>query len=109
MAADAMRRDPTPEEEVIWQLVKDKGWGFELQVPVWSTRYNKGWILDLYSPLKQTNIEIDGPQHRKSADQRRDRKLQADLGVATIRFTNREVNRKLPKVIEMLEKLFAES
>lgn len=105
MAADAMRREMTPEEETIWGLLRNHGWQAQAQVPMELPKYNKAVILDFYHPGLRVALEIDGPQHRKTRDSRRDRKLMASMGIPTLRFSNRQVRTKFEWVRETLWKL----
>lgn len=98
-----MRREMTEEEDSLWPFLKDRG--FSAQVPLFMTRYNKGIVADFYHLRLKLRIEVDGPQHKRSADQREDRKLLADLGLTTLRFTNKQVRSRLPWVLETLSEL----
>lgn len=104
-AAAAMRRNMTPEEEIIWPWLRDRG--VEAQTPLFSPRYNLGVVTDFYHREKRLRIEIDGPQHRKkaTAEAREDRKLKTDLEVMTLRFTNQQVREELEWIKTTLSKL----
>lgn len=102
-AAQVMRYNMTSEEETIFQWLKDRG--FEAQVPLFSPRYRLGIVADFYNRKRNIRIEIDGPQHQTTPDQRQDRKLKTDLGVTTLRFTNQQIREELPLVLETLTKL----
>ena len=93
----------TEEEEILWPFLKDRD--FQAQVPLFMTRYNKGIIADFYHSGLKLRIEVDGPQHKKTADTREDRKLLTDLGLTTVRFTNKQIQKRLAWVRETLSKL----
>lgn len=63
--AKEMRRSPTPGEERLWELLRNKGfWGvkFRRQEPLY------GWIADFYCPRRELVIEVDGASHTRKAD-----------------------------------------
>lgn len=62
---------------------------------VWQAEMPLGiWRLDLFCEHAMLNVEVDGPEHRRSEQQSRDRQRDEELrrlGVATLRVTNDEV------------------
>lgn len=117
-SADRMRLSPTPMEAVLLAVLGPQG--FEAQYPVQGATKNEGawaYVLDLYHPGAKLCIEIDGRQHYKKhgkhdvrlrgRDRRRDTRL-AQLGILTVRVTNRDVRDGLHQVTEHIERLLAE-
>lgn len=94
-----MRNNQTPEEIVIWELLRKKRflkYKFLRQHPVFY-RIDKGWvdfyIADFYCKKLKMVIEVDGKIHDMSQDydRERDAKLNAK-GLQVIRIKNEEVN-----------------
>ncbi len=59
-AAQEMRREMTPAEEVLWEALRKKqflGLRFRRQHPVGL------FILDFYCPALKLVVEVDGPNH----------------------------------------------
>lgn len=88
--ARKFRLNPSPPEAILWQHLRNKQLGVRVkrQEPMF------GWIADFWCPSYNLVIEVDGKFHerQKEADALRDRVLLGH-GVATIRFTAREVFR----------------
>jgi len=83
-----MRRDQTEAELAMGSILRDLGLRFEEQYVVEGSRNE---ILDFYianSPVSGTAIEVDGPEHKKGPDRRRDTKLWMEHSIRTIRFKN---------------------
>ncbi len=86
--ARKFRNNPSPPEAILWQHLRDKQLGarFKRQEPMF------GWIADFWCPARRLVVEVDGKFHeqQKEADALRDGVLLGH-GVATVRFTAREV------------------
>jgi len=90
------RRNPTEAENKIWKevLMKRKlGYKFLRQKPI------NRFILDFYCSELNLAIEIDGGSHLKKSgyDTARDMFLR-QIGIRTIRFSNKEVIDNIEKV-----------
>jgi len=101
--AQQLRQDMTPAERKLWaQLCANRlgGWHFRRQQII------SGFIVDFYCHRAALVVEVDGPIHQQqqAADAERDTVLRAH-GLRVLRFTNEEVLRQLPAV---LEKILAE-
>ncbi len=97
----AREHELTPEEATVWSIAEEMGW--KKQVPL--ELEGRGIILDFYHPKLKLALEIDGKHHKKTVDARRDRRLMKIHGIATIRWTNKEVNDDLPSIQAFLLKL----
>ncbi|WP_017966739.1 endonuclease domain-containing protein [Rhizobium leguminosarum] len=90
--AEAMRKDSTPSENTLWQVIRDRkleGFKFRRQVPL--GRY----ILDFVCFEAKIIIEVDGSQHAENAaDIVRDDHFKAE-GFRILRFWNDEVENSL--------------
>ena len=103
------RAKPTKAEKIIWDevLSRDKtGYRFLRQKPI------SRFIVDFYCSKLSLAIEIDGESHikKKSRDENRDKFLK-QIGITTIRFTNKEilgniglVKKKINDLIPLLSK-----
>ena len=66
--AREMRREPTPAEETIWRLVRNRrlaGFKFRRQHPLGP------YILDSYCPRARVLVELDGDSHATPRVRRR--------------------------------------
>lgn len=101
--ARKLRRNSTPEERLVWSLVRDRHLGckFRRQVPF------EGYVLDFVCFERRLVIEIDGSQHADNADDiRRDAFLDAH-GYRVVRFWNPEVRHNLDGVRLVIEEALA--
>ena len=99
-AARAMRREPTEAEQVLWGALQKKqvaGLKFRRQHPVGR------FVLDFYCPSIKLVVEVDGGIHdsQLERDAARTRALEA-YGHQVLRFTNDEVMRNLPSVLQRI-------
>jgi len=99
--AQKLRKNMTPAEIILWEMIKDKkisGYKFRNQHPV--DRY----ILDFYCHEKKVAIEVDGMihSHKKDYDDYRDDFLK-NLGIVILRFTNDEVLNEIDTVLEKIK------
>ena len=86
--ARAMRKEPTPAEDVIWDVLRRKALGglkFRRQHAI------EGYVVDFYCHEKRLCIELDGAPHLtpagKERDDYRDSQLRAK-GLTVLRFEN---------------------
>jgi len=92
-----MRRQPTPEEEMLWQHLRRNALGglhFRRQQVI------DGFIADFYCHTSGLVVEIDGRSHegRSSYDSERDAILES-RGLTVVRFSNDEVRADLRSVL----------
>ncbi len=87
-AARQMRREPTPAEQIVWEMVRDRkidGKKFRRQHPI--DRY----IADFYCAEAALVIEIDGAIHAEpNHDALRQQIIEAH-GLRVLRFPNADV------------------
>jgi very-short-patch-repair endonuclease len=97
--ARCMRHAGTPSECALWACLRARKLGvtFRRQALVY------GYILDFLASEIRLAVEVDGPWHarRPLADARRDRLLER-AGYRVLRFTDEEVLRELPSVVERI-------
>lgn len=97
--ARAMRKNPTQEENFLWQLLRRKdldGHKFLRQHPLFYYTYNEKqnfYIADFYCHKKKLVVEMDGGIHKLKTeeDKIRDEVLR-EKGIRTLRITNDEFN-----------------
>ncbi|MEA2603633.1 MAG: type restriction enzyme protein [Acidobacteriota bacterium] len=96
-AAREMRKQPTPAEEALWSLLRDRRMirlKFRRQVPIGP------FIVDFYGSREKLVVELDGPVHEEplqaAHDQNRDFYLRS-LGLRVLRFTNDPPARAKPR------------
>jgi len=86
--AKQMRRQPTPAEHRLWQILRAKrlaGYKFKRQLPI------DGYIADFACPARRLIIEADGGQHSdKAYDEQRDAYLSGQ-GFRVLRFWNNDL------------------
>ena len=94
--AHAMRQSRTASEQRLWQLaLRKRGLGVEFRRQVVIANF----IVDFLAPEFKLVVEVDGRAchaRRRSADERRDRKL-ARLGYRVLRLDAGLVERNLPR------------
>lgn len=91
-----LRRNITPEEEILWHKLWHNNLGFKFR-----RQHSIGnFIADFFSPEKRLVIEIDGAQHLDNAeyDQERTNYFES-LGIKVIRFWNNEIKNNLNGVM----------
>src|SRR4051812_45257193 len=101
-SARRMRREPTPAEEAMWALLRDRrlgGFKFRRQHRV------RGYLVDLSCFASRLVIELDGPIHdtQEEADREREAVIES-LGYRVIRFSNDQVLNHPARVVEKLLK-----
>ena len=98
--ARAMRHDPAPAEQKLWQCLRDRqlgGFKFRRQHPL------GGYIADFYCAETLLVVELDRDSHgdRAAYDDRRTRRLQRD-GRNVIRFVNDDVFWHIDAVLHVI-------
>ena len=105
--ARQMRRHPTPEEDKLWQQLRNRGllgFKFRRQHPV------DRFIVDFYSSKARLVVEVEGPIHQYTQDEDAVRReFLESLGLRVLRFTNDQVNNALDSVIEEIAAAFSEA
>jgi very-short-patch-repair endonuclease len=98
--ARELRQEATPAEQVLWYAVRAgrlDGLKFRRQHPVGR------FVMDFYCAAHRLCIEVDGAVHEQQRDRdaARDEALLAH-GIRTLRFTNDQVARDLPRVVDAI-------
>ena len=100
--ARAMRKEPTPAEDVLWQRLRRKqvgGFRFRRQAPI------DRFIVDFYCAEARLVIEVDGSIHDEpeQADYDADRQVYLESkGIRVLRFSNGDVIQQTDAVIERI-------
>ncbi len=88
-SARAMRKNPTPAEEKMWEeILKHRPWWYKFtrQKPLWS------FIVDFYCAKLWLAIEIDGEIHKKNKEYDKERTYSLlSQWISVIRYWNSEV------------------
>jgi very-short-patch-repair endonuclease len=93
--ARAMRAEPTPLEDKLWQALRGSrlnGLKFSRQIVL------EGFICDFVCRNLRLVIEVDGDTHERAKDADRDYML-GRAGYRVLRFTNADVGRNLDGVL----------
>lgn len=95
-----MRREPTPQEEKLWEKLRAKrldGWKFRHQSPLGP------FVPDFCCPAAKLIVELDGSQHgeREAYDEARTRFLERE-GYRVLRFWNVDVDQNLEGVLTLI-------
>ena len=96
-----LRREMTPHERKLWYLFLRK-----YPMKIYKQRIIGRFIVDFYCASAKLVIEIDGSQHYESQgmayDTERSVFLSA-LGLAVLRFSNRDIDRNFRGVCEQID------
>ena len=99
--ARRLRREMTPYERKLWYLFLRK-----YPVKIYKQRIIDKFIVDFYCSSAKLVIEVDGSQHYEpqgiAHDMERSAFLSA-LGLAVLRFSNREIDRDFRSVCEQID------
>jgi very-short-patch-repair endonuclease len=95
-----MRHEPTSEGNNLWQRLRNRrvcGYKFRRQHPL------EWFIVDFCCPEAGLVVEVDGRIHEYTPEQDtvRQEYLQS-LGTIVLRFSNEQINRNLPMVLEAI-------
>jgi very-short-patch-repair endonuclease len=103
--AQLLRANPSWPEQILWNAIRSGQLGFPFRRQVVVDRF----IVDLVAPQAKLIVEVDGVQHqlRRSADQRRDRKL-ARLGYRVLRLEAELVLKQLPLALKRVREVLQE-
>lgn len=102
--AKAMRKNPTKHEAILGRVLLSGATG----VTFVAQRVLHGYIADFYAPSARLLVEVDGTSHTspqgRLKDALRDHTMTSH-GCRTLRFSNAEVERALPTVLEAITKV----
>jgi very-short-patch-repair endonuclease len=100
-----MRRKPTPAEELLWKVLRDRnihGLKFRRQHPILF------YIADFYCHELRLVVEVDGAIHGTPSQIKKDRERTVNLeanGIRVVRFTNEQVLERMGEVVAVLKKM----
>jgi very-short-patch-repair endonuclease len=98
--ARMLRKCMTKQEIILWNRLRGRqvlGIKFLRQKPFGN------YILDFYAPQIKIAIELDGSQHYEEANSNYDYQRDSSLarnGIATLRYSNNDINFNLESVLE---------
>lgn len=105
--AKEKRDNPTPEEDVLWHLLKGNQSGFHIR----RQHIIGPYIVDFACLGKMATIEVDGGYHNKTHIQLYDKERTDYLkqrGFTELRFTNEEVRKDAAAVVEKIKQRLTE-
>jgi tryptophan synthase alpha chain len=105
--ADVLRKNPTFEEGILWEILKAKKLGvkFRRQHPIWN------YIADFYCHELKFVIEVDGSIHDLKEVKENDiyrQEIIESFGIRVIRFTNRQIRQNIIEVEAQIKKYMEE-
>lgn len=105
--AEALRKNPTHEEKILWEILKGKKLGekFRRQHPIWN------YIADFYCHELKLVVEVDGRIHNVVEVEENDiarQNIIESFGIRVIRFTNKQVRQDLFEVEAQIKKIMEE-
>lgn len=95
------RKNPTPEEDLLWQRLRAHQTGHHIRRQHIIGRY----IVDFVSLNRKVTIEVDGGYHQTEEQKQYDAERTAflrELGFEELRFTNEEIRNNLDAVVETI-------
>jgi len=98
-----LRQKSTKTEIILWGILRNRQLGAKFR-----RQYSIGYyITDFCCPTKKVVIELDGEYHNEKEqiyyDNERQKTIE-ELGFKVLRFTNKEIEKELDKVIEKIKK-----
>lgn len=103
-----MRKNPTPQEDAMWQQLRGKALGDKFR-----RQHIIGYyIADFVCLSRKIIVEIDGLHHYFGEQLEHDRirtTILQDLGYKIIRITNQEVDHEMDRVLEELQRIVDET
>ena len=103
--ARQLRKNSTLAEVLLWQKIKQKGYGvqFHRQVPLLE------YIVDFYCHELMLVIEVDGDSHdfKDENDAKRQQDLEAQ-GITFLRFSDTDVKKNMFSVLGVVEETVAD-
>ena len=100
--ARTLRKDMTESECVLWARLRGKQ---ILRVQFYRQKPIGNYIVDFFAPKTKLVIEVDGSQHMKKNNSKRDKDRDtylAGLGIKVLRFNSREVLKYTDGVVEVI-------
>ena len=98
----SLRRNMTDAEMLLWSKLRGKQLkGFQF----YRQKIIDNYIADFYCPKSKLVIEVDGGQHYSAEGREKDKKrddYMASVGIAVLRFSDREVLVQLDVVMEKI-------
>ena len=99
-AAQALRREMTPQESRLWSALRNRTLGgikVRRQFPI------DRFVLDFYIPDSRLAIEVDGNVHIVNAEHDHERTAVLTAGnIRVIRFTNDEIENNIAVVLDKI-------
>jgi len=92
----------TESEQVLWARLRGKQ---ILRVQFYRQKPIGNYIVDFFAPKTRLVIEVDGSQHMKKSNSKRDKDRDtylAGLGIKVLRFNSREVLKYTDEVVEVI-------
>jgi very-short-patch-repair endonuclease len=100
--ARELRREATPEEDLLWERLR----GRRFKGSRWLRQYpTRGYILDFYCAKAKLVVELDGSQHLEPQAMEYDAARTAYVvahGWSEIRFPNRDVTADIEGVLKRI-------
>jgi leucyl-tRNA synthetase len=94
------RKEPTPQEELLWQELRNEKLGDKFRRQHLIDKY----IVDFVCLKKRLVIEVDGSVHNDTEEHDEGRSYEiAQRGFTVIRFTNNEVEKDLKTVLQKIK------
>ena len=103
--AKELRKNMTPQEQKLWEYVKNFKLKFYRQRPIGS------YIVDFYCRKLRLVIEIDGSQHNTPQAREYDKirtEYMNSLGLEVLRFTNYDIDNNFTRVCEEINRFASE-
>jgi very-short-patch-repair endonuclease len=104
----ALRKSQTDAERKIWNIVRKK----QIKGQKFFRQYSVGnYILDFYCPQIKLALEIDGGQHNKNVNIKKDgerSRFLKSFGIKVVRFWNNDVLKNTEGVYEEIDKKIIE-
>lgn len=97
--AKKLRKNQTRYENLFWEQVRARKFH---KLKFRRQHIARGYILDFYCPEKRLAIEIDGLGHDARKDAVRDLRLLRNCRISTLRFSNGDVEKRMPQVLETI-------
>ena len=100
--AEAMRKNPTEAEKVLWEALRAKGLGVKFR----QQHIIEDFIVDFYCNEYKVTVEVDGGYHNEEGQMKSDAERTArlnELGYTELRFTNEEVLYDLDSVLKKIK------
>ena len=103
-----LRADMTEAERILWQVLK----GRKLCNEKFRRQYSiNAYVVDFYCTALKLAIEIDGATHSTIEEIKYDKIRQNEIevaGIVFLRFTNSQIYKNLPNVLEMIKNTIEE-